>query len=189
MTTNYLGNWSKYKSVYKNPNIIDTPMERRPNNPIGAIDHFSKKAILRKYNNPEGYVHADGIPTMGNYTPIDFWCVIKPATRGAINREGLKLISDIDGEHTDGQWALFYNPFHEKHGEVHLSLSDENGFSDVIEFQNELWKVTNLLKLDIDYGEDEINYIGKCIIKKWTEPNHVQQTNESTQTVGHYELK
>ena len=41
----------------------------------------------------------------------------------------MKLITGVDGEHTDGQWALFYNPFHEKHGEVHLSLSPEQGFS------------------------------------------------------------
>lgn len=190
MTANRLGNWTQYSTTYTNQDVADTPYETRPSNSEGSVDHFSKRVTLRQYNDPEGYVHCDGIPTRGEYTPVDFWCVIKPPTRGAINKEGLNLVQGIDGEHEDGQWLLVFNvnhPFHEE--PIELAMSSSKGFPDVIEYQGYLWRITSLLYLDVGYGEDESRKIGKALIRKWSEPTHNEISYDEDEQVGHYGIK
>lgn len=190
MTDNVLGNWSRFKADYTNQDVRDTPIETRPAGSIGAVDHFSKKATLRQYDNPEGYAHTDGIPTRGEYTLLDFWCVIKPATRGGIDKEGINFIQDIDGEHADGQWLLMYNPRHEKHiKEIHLNSPTTSGFPDIIEYQGDLWRVVNLVRIEIGHGEDTDSYVGKAKVRLWSEPAHNEVSTEPDQQTHHYRIK
>jgi hypothetical protein len=187
VTINQNSVWQQAK-VYRNPPVADTPKETRPNNVDGAVNHFSKKVTLRKYTAPKGW-QCNGLALSGEHESFDFWCAIKPATsRTKTNRTML----DIGGEYSEGEWLLFYNPYHKNHPKqgIHLQLSDAasdySGFADVIEYQNKLWIVREFEKLDVDYGDSYRLYIGKATIEEWANPTH--NTKQSPLSGGHYKL-
>lgn len=190
MTINQHSVWAN-ATVYQNPDAADTPQETRPNNAAGAVDHFSKRVTLRKYTAPEGW-QCNGLAVAGEPELIDFWCAIKPATsRSKVNR----TILDEGGEYIEGEWLLFYNPYHAKHPAdgIHLQqssdVSDYSGFADVIEYQDALWIVREHQRLDIDYGENEKLYVGKATIVRWADPVHTSTSDDSKASSGHYQLR
>ena len=188
VTINQHSFWEN-STVYRNPNIANTPHGSSPNDAVGAVDHFAKRATLRKYNAPEDW-KCNGLAALGEPELFDFWCVIRPSkTRSEIPHSVL----DSGGEYQEGGWLLLYNPYHESHPEqgTHLQLSDAeadySGFADVIEYQNKLWIVRKHQRIDIDYGDSENLYIGKASIERWNEPSHTSSHNPKTS--GHYQIK
>ena len=43
----------KSTKVYKQPNIVDTPLRQNANNVLGAVQHFSRKVDLYRTENPK----------------------------------------------------------------------------------------------------------------------------------------
>ena len=105
---------------------------------------------------------------------------------------GEKTKHHKSGEYVEGSFNLTYNPYHEKHPTegIHLQLSSESntdysGFADVIEYQGKAWAVSQHTRLDIDYGDEEKEYIGKAVIKLIKDP-----VNDShVETSGHYQIR
>lgn len=165
--------------VYQLPKIVE-PVAESVSEVSGVIRHFAKPATLRQYNNPSGF-DDNGLLDAGDYRSKVLWCVIKPA----VGAKGLSTQLDERGFYDQGMLALYYDPYHPQHNEpIHITPLSDNPFSDIVEYQGDLWVVRSLLKLELSDGR----YIGKATIEKWLNPKS-NQSNPEIAAQAHYRIK
>lgn len=185
MTTNYRRDWNNTSDIYYSQPAHNNHSERMPNRAIEAIHTRSKKRIVRRYSNPEGYDN-QGIPKKGEYEEVELWCFIRTVWAG--KKEEAYDVMDTGGVRTEGVMALYYDPYYYLHPPegIHLHLTnprneetkDYSGFADVVEYNGLLWKVTEHNSYDISYGEMK-EYMGKATIERF-KPSVINESNYTT---------
>ena len=168
----------------------------RPSGIIDVINKLSKPITARKYVSKKGFDIKDGLNKRGNYSSEILWCVLRPVSS---NKNGLENNSDIGGEDLNGKWWLYYNPHHVKHGlGQHLQIASKSnnstysGFSDEVEYQNEIYSLVSMKKiecfpLDAFADDGSERYIGKCGIERIGNANHIED-NAFINNPLHYEI-
>lgn len=195
MTINYNRDWYRSPDVYYKQNVRTTATMRSPHSAIGAIDHFSKPRVLRRYSEPLGYLN-NGVANKGEYETIEFWCFIRPPWASRKNES--YDVSEIQGVRTEGLLAVYYDPYHENHPPegIHLHLSnarsietmDYSGFADVVEYKGLLWKVITHDTFDTAY-DDGVEYMGKATMERYKDDTVKEVDFDQSTTQNYYRVK
>lgn len=138
--------------AYRQSSVFSTGQGGSTNNTLSAVDHYSRKQRLRKFKDAPNYNTSDGRSDSGEWEDVDFYCVVQPLR----DKPEHKTISGMQGETIHGALKVHYNPLNHRNRAinskgVYARLSDSrdditgdyNGFSDLLFYDNEWWKLVS----------------------------------------------
>ena len=106
----------KSTKVYKQSNIVNTPLRQNANNVLGAVQHFSHKFDLYRTENPQGLINDYQDYRYGHYvkgqgTKYEITCEVQ--RKLPIDSTG--TIKLIEGEYDESALMTFPDPYHPDH--------------------------------------------------------------------------